>query len=166
MKATEAKLLNFLKSHRSSQFPFINAPILGQRRSADNFGMILCVAVAARGSAVAWFFSSIVYVESDVFRVTGVSRRLTLLTANSVSLQYRCCLLRLAKAVGETEPVEGFSRRKIKNYYLLNAEESGERHFKLLLSQTDKASLIAFPWTAIFTRISERRWLPPRSTNS
>jgi uncharacterized protein with ParB-like and HNH nuclease domain/predicted transport protein len=45
--------------------------------------------------------------------------------------------------VGETEPFDGFSQRKIKNYYLLNPEESGERHFKLLLSQTDKASLTA-----------------------
>ena len=49
----------------------------------------------------------------------------------------------LAKAVAETEPFDGFSQRKIKNYYLLNPEESGERHFKLLLSQTDRASLTA-----------------------
>ena len=52
-------------------------------------------------------------------------------------------LAALAKAVAEGEPFDGFSRRKIKNYYLLNPEESGERHFKLLLSQTDKASLTA-----------------------
>ena len=49
----------------------------------------------------------------------------------------------LAKAVGETEPVDGFSSRKLRHYYLLNPEETGERHYKLLLSQTDKASLIA-----------------------
>jgi uncharacterized protein with ParB-like and HNH nuclease domain len=49
----------------------------------------------------------------------------------------------LAKALGETEPVDGFSPRKLRNYYLLNPEEAGERRYKLLLSQTDKASLTA-----------------------
>ena len=52
-------------------------------------------------------------------------------------------LAALAKAVGDNEPFDGFSQRKIRNYYLLNPEETGERHFKLLLSQTDKASLTA-----------------------
>jgi uncharacterized protein with ParB-like and HNH nuclease domain/predicted transport protein len=52
-------------------------------------------------------------------------------------------LAALAKAVAESEPFDGFSQRKIKNYYLVNPEETGERHFKLLLSQTDKASLTA-----------------------
>lgn len=51
-------------------------------------------------------------------------------------------LAALAKVVTEGEPFDGFSRRN-KNYYLLNPEETGERHFKLLLSQTDKASLTA-----------------------
>jgi uncharacterized protein with ParB-like and HNH nuclease domain len=41
------------------------------------------------------------------------------------------------------EPVDGFLPRKLRNYYLVNPEEAGERHYKLLLSQTDKASLIA-----------------------
>jgi len=41
------------------------------------------------------------------------------------------------------EPVDGFSPRKLRNYYLLNPEEDGERHYKLILSQTDKATLIA-----------------------
>lgn len=39
--------------------------------------------------------------------------------------------------------MDGFSPRKLRNYYLLNPEEEGERHYKLILSQTDKASLIA-----------------------
>src|SRR5206468_389571 len=49
----------------------------------------------------------------------------------------------LARALGDAEPVDGFSPRKLRNYYLLNPEESGERHFKLLLSQTDKGTLTA-----------------------
>ena len=52
-------------------------------------------------------------------------------------------LAALAEALGEGEPLDGFSARKLRNYYLINPEESGERRFKLLLSQTDKASLTA-----------------------
>jgi uncharacterized protein with ParB-like and HNH nuclease domain len=39
--------------------------------------------------------------------------------------------------------VDGFSQRKLRNYYLLNPEEDGEQRYKLILSQTDKSSLIA-----------------------
>jgi len=49
----------------------------------------------------------------------------------------------LARRLGETEPVEGFSAKKLRSYYLLNPLEEGERGFKLLLTQTDKQSLLA-----------------------
>ncbi len=52
-------------------------------------------------------------------------------------------LAALTKALGDGEPVDGFSASKLRNYYLLNPYESGERHYKLLLSQTDKISLKA-----------------------
>jgi uncharacterized protein with ParB-like and HNH nuclease domain len=52
-------------------------------------------------------------------------------------------LAALANALGESEPVDGFSARKLRNYYLVNPEETGARHFKLLLSQTDKTTLTA-----------------------
>ena len=52
-------------------------------------------------------------------------------------------LAALANALGDREPVDGFSARKVRNYYLLNPDEDGERHFKLLLSQTDKSTLTA-----------------------
>ena len=41
------------------------------------------------------------------------------------------------------EPVEGFSARKLRNYYLLNPDEEGERHFKLLLAETDRDTLLS-----------------------
>ena len=37
--------------------------------------------------------------------------------------------------------LDGFSPRKLRNYYLLNPEEEGEKYYKLILSQTDKDSL-------------------------
>ena len=49
----------------------------------------------------------------------------------------------LARHVKGGEPVDGFSAKKLRNYYLLNPEEEGKRGFKLLLTQTDEKSLLA-----------------------
>ncbi|EDP63920.1 resolvase [alpha proteobacterium BAL199] len=49
----------------------------------------------------------------------------------------------LARALGDGEPVDGFSSAKLRHYYLSNPLESGDRYFKLLLSQTDNVSLKA-----------------------
>ena len=47
-------------------------------------------------------------------------------------------LAALAKALEkqeerQREPVDGFSPRKLRHYYLLNTEEDGEQRYKLLL---------------------------------
>jgi uncharacterized protein with ParB-like and HNH nuclease domain/predicted transport protein len=49
----------------------------------------------------------------------------------------------LARSLGGAEPLDGFSAKKLRNYYLLNPLEDGERRYKLVLSQTDKTSLVA-----------------------
>ena len=49
----------------------------------------------------------------------------------------------LARHLGDGEPVDGFSPEKLRTYYLLNPLEKNERGFKLVLTQTDKESLIA-----------------------
>ncbi len=43
----------------------------------------------------------------------------------------------------DREPIKGFSARKLRNYYLLNPEEDGRQHYKLLLTQTDEQTLLA-----------------------
>lgn len=49
----------------------------------------------------------------------------------------------LSRFFGEQEPVDGFSAKKLREYYLLNHLEQEERRYKLLLTQTDKKSLIS-----------------------
>ena len=45
--------------------------------------------------------------------------------------------------MGDGEPIEGFSARKLRNYYLLNPDEDGRKRYKLLLTQTDEQTLLA-----------------------
>ena len=49
----------------------------------------------------------------------------------------------LARHVGKSEPVKGFSARRLRNHYLVNPEEDDQQRFKLLLTQTDKETLLA-----------------------
>lgn len=141
MKATEAKLLDFLK--KSPQFVI---PIYQRTYSwTDKECRQLWDDIVRCGGSdkiAVHFVGSIVYVESGLSQVTHQSPLLVIdgqQRLTTVSL----LLTALAKAVADGEPFDGFSQRKIKNYYLLNPEELGDRHFKLLLSQTDKASLMS-----------------------
>ena len=146
MKATEAKLLEFLK--KSSQFVI---PIYQRTYSwTAKESRQLWDDVIRTGSDDAigvHFVGSIVYIEAGQYHVTHQSpllvidgqQRLTTLTL---------LIAALAKTLDglqekDREPVDGFSPRKLRNYYLLNPEETGERHYKLILSQTDKPSLIS-----------------------
>lgn len=88
------------------------------------------------------FVGSIVYVEQGM---SQVSHQAPLLVIDGQQRLATLSLLieALARAVGDGEPVEGFSAAKLRAYYLTNTLESGDRYYKLLLSQTDALTLKA-----------------------
>ncbi|MFO0940700.1 MAG: DUF262 and DUF1524 domain-containing protein [Pirellulales bacterium] len=146
MKATEAKLIEFLK--KSPQFVI---PIYQRTYSwTDKECRQLWDDIIRTGrdeKLVAHFVGSIVYVEKGLSNLT-TQEPLLVIDGQQRLTTLKLLLAALAKALekqeeGQREPVDGFSPRKIRHYYLLNTEEDGERRYKLLLSQTDKASLIA-----------------------
>lgn len=139
MKATEAKLLDFLKKSPQFVIPIYQRTYSWTEKECRQLwdDIVRC---GSSDKVAVHFVGSIVYVESGLSQVTHQAPLLVIdgqQRLTSVAL----LLAALARAVGESEPFDGFSQRKIKNYYLLNPEETGERHFKLLLSQTDKCSL-------------------------
>ena len=141
MKATEAKLLAFLQ--KSPQFVI---PIYQRTYSwTDKQCRQLWDDILRAGSSdtiAVHFIGSIVYVEQGLSQVTHQAPLLVIdgqqrLTTVSLLIEA------LARALGDGEPVDGFSAAKLRHYYLSNPLESGDRYFKLLLSQTDNASLKA-----------------------
>jgi uncharacterized protein with ParB-like and HNH nuclease domain/predicted transport protein len=141
MKATEAKLLDFLKKSPQFVIPIYQRTYSWTEKECRQLwdDIVRC---GSSDRIAVHFVGSIVYVESGLSQVTHQAPLLVIdgqQRLTTVSL----LLAALAKAVAEGEPFDGFSQRKIKNYYLVNPEETGERHFKLLLSQTDKGSLTA-----------------------
>ncbi|MCX6580827.1 MAG: DUF262 domain-containing protein [Candidatus Aminicenantes bacterium] len=141
MKATEARLLDFMK--KSPQFII---PIYQRNYSwAEPECRQLWDDILRTGQndeISGHFIGSIVYIERGLYRVTSQEPLLVIdgqqrLTAVSLIIEA------IARHIGEDEPIDGFSARKLRNYYLLNIEEQGERRYKLLLTQTDKQSLLA-----------------------
>jgi len=142
MKATEAKLLAFIK--RSPQFVI---PIYQrtyswtEKECRELWDDILRTGDDDR--ITSHFFGSIVYIEKGLYQVSSQSPLLVIDGQQRITT-VTLLIAALAKALGDTEePVEGFSQRKLRNYYLLNPDEDGEQYYKLILSQTDKDSLLA-----------------------
>ena len=141
MKATEAKLLDFLKKSPQFVIPIYQRTYSWTEKECQKLWDDV-VRTGGDEAIAVHFIGSIVYIESGLSQVTHQSPLLVIdgqQRLTSVTL----LIAALAKALAETEPVDGFSPRKLRNYYLLNPEESGERHYKLILSQTDKGTLTA-----------------------
>lgn len=90
----------------------------------------------------AHFIGSVVYIEKGMYSVTSQSSLLVIdgqqrLTTAMLILEA------LARHLGDNEPLEGFTAKNIRNFYLLDPREDGDKRFKLLLTQTDKDSLLA-----------------------
>lgn len=88
------------------------------------------------------FVGSIVYIERGLSLIGKQTPHLVIDGQQRLTT-VMLLLEALARHVGSEEPTEGFSAAKIRHYYLINSLETGDRRFKLLLTQTDKDSLIA-----------------------
>ena len=146
MKATEAKLLDFLKKSPQFVIPIYQRTYSWTEKECRQLWTDI-LRTGGNDALTAHFVGSIVYVEKGLSNLTSQEpmlvidgqQRLTTLTL---------LLTALVKALeklpeDQQQPIEGFSPRKLRNYYLLNPDEEGEKRFKLLLTQTDKTSLIA-----------------------
>ncbi len=141
MKATEAKFLDFLKKAPQFVIPIYQRTYSWSERECRQLWDDI-VRTGGNDAISAHFVGSIVYIEKGLFRV--ISQPPLLVIDGQQRLTTVTLILEaLARQLGDNEPVEGFSAKKLRSYYLLNPLEKGERGFKLLLTQTDKASLLA-----------------------
>lgn len=141
MKASEAGLLAFLKKAPQFVIPIYQRTYSWTEDECRQLWDDI-VRTGSNDALSVHFVGSIVYIESGLSQVIDQSP-LLVIDGQQRLTTVTLLLAALARALGDTEPADGFTRRKLRNYYLLNPEESGDRQYKLLLSQTDKASLTA-----------------------
>lgn len=142
MKATEARVLDFLKKSPQFVIPIYQRTYSWTEPECRQLwdDILRC---GKHDQIAVHFIGSIVYIEEGLSMVTHQAP-LMVIDGQQRLTTVTLLLAALAEAIfGKEEPFDGFSQRKIRNYYLVNPEEEGERHFKLLLSQTDRDTLTA-----------------------
>lgn len=141
MKATEATLLEFLKKAPQFVVPIYQRTYSWTERECRQLWDDI-IRTGSKDEISAHFVGSIVYVEKGLYQVIG-QPQLLLIDGQQRLTTVTLLLEALARAAGDSEPLDGFSAKKLRNYYMLNPLEDGERRYKLVLSQTDKASMVA-----------------------
>ena len=141
MKATEAKFLEFLKKSPQFVIPIYQRTYSWTERECHQLWEDI-LRTGSNGAIAGHFTGSIVYIEKGIYQVSSHSP-LLVIDGQQRLTTVMLILEALARRVGDGEPLDGFSAKKIRNYYLLNPLEEGDRGFKLLLTQTDKQSLLA-----------------------
>ena len=144
MQAREAKLLDFLKKSPQFLIPIYQRTYSWTEKECRQLWDDI-VRSGSDEKISAHFVGSIVYIEKGLYAVMGPNPLLVIdgqQRLTTVTLLIAALSNALAKLDEEhREPVDGFSPRKLRNFYLLNPEEEGERQYKLILSQTDSCLL-------------------------
>ncbi|WII36243.1 DUF262 and DUF1524 domain-containing protein [Paenibacillus thiaminolyticus] len=87
------------------------------------------------------FVGSVVYVEKGIYQISSIPQLLVI--DGQQRLTTLSLLLRaFAKVIEERNEEFEMTKKKLINYYLVNNEEEGDLYHKLVLTQTDKETLI------------------------
>ena len=139
MRATEMKLLDLLKKSDQFVIPIYQRTYSWKEKHCEQLWNDI-LRTGKDDNTPSHFIGSIVYIESDQYQVSNQHPLLVIdgqqrLTTASLLIEA------LARYMGEQNMGEVVEQ--LRGYYLINPLEKGEKHYKLLLTQTDKDSLLA-----------------------
>ena len=141
MKATETNLLDFLRKSPQFEIPIYQRSYSWTEGECRQLWEDI-LRTGRDEKIPAHFIGSIVYIEDSLYQVTG-RNKLLVIDGQQRLATVSLIIEALARYVRDDEPIDGFSARKLRNRYLLDPDEDGEAGHKLLLTHTDKQTLLA-----------------------
>ena len=142
MNAQPARFLTFLKSAPQLEVPIYQRTYSWRPREWEQVWHDL-ITSGQDDSVDAHFFGSVVYIQTGLYLVSD-DKAVLVIDGQQRLATVTVLLEVLARALGDAEPVDGFSASKIRNRYLVDPDESGDAKFKLLMTDTDRES-----WKAV-----------------
>ncbi len=141
MKATETKVLDFIKKSPQFVIPIYQRTYSWTERECRQLWDDI-MRTGSDDRISVHFVGSIVYIDRADSNITSWEPMLVIDGQQRLTT-LMLLIAALVNAVGKSEPIDGFSAEKLRGYYLINPLESGEFKFKMILTQTDKKSLIS-----------------------
>ena len=141
MQAREAKFLKFLKDSPQFIIPIYQRTYSWTEHHCRQLWNDI-LRTGENDEISAHFVGSIVYIKKDHYQVSN-QPSLLVIDGQQRLTTVTLILEALARQLGDSEPFKDFSAKKLRRYYLLDDLQEHEDRFKLLLTQTDKASLLA-----------------------
>ena len=145
MKATETKLLDFLRKSAQFVIPIYQRTYSWTHKQCDQLWKDI-VRAGKNEELTGHFIGSIVYIEKGLYSHTAIPHLLVIdgqqrLTTLSI------LIAALARAIetkddGMKIGEQRLSQKKMQNYYLFNSEEDDVLRYKILLTQNDQDTFI------------------------
>lgn len=141
MKAEATKMLDLL--HKSQQFriPIYQRTYSWTEKECNQLWKDI-IRTGGNDNIHAHFMGSIVYILRDSYLASG-QNPLLVIDGQQRLTSLLLIIEALARCLGDAEPHDGFSAPKLRSRYLRDPLEDGERRYKLLLTQTDKETLLS-----------------------
>ncbi|GAA8742990.1 hypothetical protein HpDR98_05250 [Helicobacter pylori] len=142
MEAKEATLLRFFEENQNNQFviPIYQRLYSWEKEQCKQLWDDI-IKTGGNDQIEGHFIGSIVFVHDGIYTtnynellIIDGQQRLTTITLLLIALRNYLN--------DEDEFLEKFSRQKIQNRYLINSDEKGDKKFRLILSESDKDTLL------------------------
>ncbi|NHB18351.1 DUF262 and DUF1524 domain-containing protein [Helicobacter pylori] len=142
MKAGEATLLEFFEQNQTNQFviPIYQRLYSWKKEQCEQLWDDI-IKIGGNDKMNGHFIGSILYVldgnthSNNPLLIIDGQQRLTTITLLLIALRNHLS--------EEVEILEKFSRKKIENRYLINSDKDGDKKFRLILSESDKDTLLS-----------------------
>ncbi len=141
MKAEEATLLRFFEQNQTNQFviPIYQRLYSWKKEQCEQLWDDI-IKIGGNDKMNGHFIGSILYARVDdthssPLLIIDGQQRLTTITLLFIALRDHLS--------EEVEILEKFSRKKIENRYLINSDKDGDTKFRLILSESDKDTLLS-----------------------
>ncbi|MEJ8625354.1 DUF262 and DUF1524 domain-containing protein [Helicobacter pylori] len=143
MKADAMKLLDFIGKSQEKQFviPIYQRVYSWEKEQCKQLWDDI-IKTGGNDQIEGHFIGSIVFVHDGIYTtshnellIIDGQQRLTTITLLFIALRDHLS--------DEDEFLEKFSRQKIQNRYLINSDEKGDKKFRLILSESDKDTLLS-----------------------
>lgn len=141
MKAKEAKLLQFLRNAPQLVIPIYQRLYSWGIQECEQLWQDI-IRCGTDNKNNGHFIGSVVYIEHGIYSVTSQPPLLIIDGQQRITTAL-LLIAALAEAVGDDESIEEFNQAQLRGFYLTNPLLSGEKHYKLILSQTDNPTLRA-----------------------